>query len=63
MIQPDIAERFRERWFPPMRDQVVNYLKNGCLVQGEKFSACTRRCIRLPIHSARSNESFGQVDS
>ena len=31
-----------DRWFPPLLDQLLNFVREGCLVTGEGFEACTR---------------------
>ena len=43
VIQPDIAVRYPERWFPPMEQQLFNYVRNGCLVEHDEFASCCRR--------------------
>ena len=43
VIQPDIAVRYPERWFPPMEQQLFNYVRNGCLVEHDEFANCCRR--------------------
>ena len=42
VIQPDVAVRYPERWFPPMEQQLYNYLKSGCLVEHDDFANCCR---------------------
>mmetsp|Transcript_3068 Transcript_3068/g.9295 ORF Transcript_3068/g.9295 Transcript_3068/m.9295 type:complete len:132 (+) Transcript_3068:1103-1498(+) len=44
IIKPDIAVRYLpDRWFPPLPQQLYNYLKLGCLVDNEAFESCTKR--------------------
>ncbi|KAL1515922.1 hypothetical protein AB1Y20_002536 [Prymnesium parvum] len=42
IITDDISTRFPERWFPSMKQQLLNYLRHGTLVQNDEFAACTR---------------------
>ena len=42
VIQPDIAVRYPERWFPPMEQQLFNYVRSGCLVEHDDFANCCR---------------------
>lgn len=43
VITEDIAIRYLPaRWFPPLLDQLFNFLREGCLVTSEGFEACTR---------------------
>jgi predicted acylesterase/phospholipase RssA len=42
VIQPDIATRYPERWFPPMEQQLYSYLKSGCLVEHNQFANCCK---------------------
>ena len=42
IIQDDIAERYPERWFPPLEQQLLSYLKTGVLVSHDGFADCCR---------------------
>lgn len=42
IITDDISTRYPERWFPSMKQQLINYLTRGTLVRNEEFAACTR---------------------
>ena len=43
IIQDDIAVRHApHRWFPPMRQQLFNFISAGVLVTHDEFEACTR---------------------
>jgi hypothetical protein len=32
-----------DRWFPPLPQQLYNYLTIGCLVDNDAFERCTKR--------------------
>lgn len=43
---PDISTRFMHegiRWFPPITTQVVHFIQNGVLIDGEEFEKTTER--------------------
>lgn len=42
ILQDDISTRYTERWFPSMKQQLINYIRSGALVQNDDFAACTR---------------------
>ena len=53
IIQPDIATRYAERWFPPMEQQLLSYLKHGCLVEHDDFARTCRAYF--------GDETFGEA--
>ena len=42
IIQDDIAVRYPERWFPPLEQQLFDFLKTGVLVQHDDFANCCK---------------------
>lgn len=40
---PDIAVRYKERWFPPISTQLHHFFNEGVLIDNAEFKRCARR--------------------